>query len=169
MALENSRIMIHQPLGGTQGQASDIQIVAREIDKLKKELYQIIARHSNKSYEEVCRDGDRDFWMTSQEALAYGMIDEVLQPNRKKFYKAIQSYTLPEKRLEIIYDNKIKIFKDFAHSPSKLKSTVNAVKNQYSKNLLVVYELHSSSSFSTEFLTTYRDTLKNSDTSIIYF
>ncbi len=83
-ALQHSRVMIHQPLGGTQGQASDIQIVAREIDKLKKELYQIIARHSNKTYEEVCRDGDRDFWMDSKEALAYGMIDEILQPDSKK-------------------------------------------------------------------------------------
>jgi ATP-dependent Clp protease protease subunit len=76
--------MIHQPLGGTHGQASDIQIAAREIEKLKKELYDIIAKHSNKTYDEVSMDGDRDFWMTSQEALAYGMIDEVLQPNRKK-------------------------------------------------------------------------------------
>ncbi|MAQ69485.1 MAG: ATP-dependent Clp protease proteolytic subunit [Flavobacteriales bacterium] len=83
-ALQHSRVMIHQPLGGTQGQASDIQIVAREIDKLKKELYEIIAKHSNKSYDEVCRDGDRDFWMDSKEALAYGMIDEILKPDSKK-------------------------------------------------------------------------------------
>ena len=83
-ALKHSRVMIHQPLGGTQGQASDIQIVAREIDKLKKELYDIIATHSNKSYEEVARDGDRDFWMTSQEALEYGMIDEILTADSKK-------------------------------------------------------------------------------------
>ena len=83
-ALQHSRVMIHQPLGGTQGQASDIQIVAREIDKLKKELYEIIATHSNKNYEEVCRDGDRDFWMDSKEALAYGMIDEILKPDSKK-------------------------------------------------------------------------------------
>ena len=83
-ALKHSRVMIHQPLGGTQGQASDIQIVAREIDKLKKELYDIIAAHSNKSYEEVATDGDRDFWMTSQEALEYGMIDEILTADSKK-------------------------------------------------------------------------------------
>ena len=83
-ALQHSRVMIHQPLGGTQGQASDIQIVAREIDKLKKELYEIIAKHSNKTYDEVCRDGDRDFWMDSKEALEYGMIDEILKPDSKK-------------------------------------------------------------------------------------
>ena len=83
-ALKHSRVMIHQPLGGTQGQASDIQIVAREIDKLKKELYDIIAHHSNKTYAEVSKDGDRDFWMTSKEALAYGMIDEILTPDSKK-------------------------------------------------------------------------------------
>ena len=83
-ALKHSRVMIHQPLGGTQGQASDIQIVAQEIDKLKKELYDIIAHHSNKTYAEVSKDGDRDFWMTSKEALAYGMIDEILTPDSKK-------------------------------------------------------------------------------------
>ena len=76
--------MIHQPLGGTHGQASDIQIAAREIEKLKGELYDIIAKHSNKTYEEVLKDGDRDFWMNSNEALEYGMIDEVLQPASKK-------------------------------------------------------------------------------------
>ena len=83
-ALQHSRVMIHQPLGGTHGQASDIQIAAREIEKLKSELYSIIAEHSNKSYEQVEKDGDRDFWMTSKEALEYGMIDEILQPNSKK-------------------------------------------------------------------------------------
>ena len=83
-ALQHSRVMIHQPLGGTHGQASDIQIAAREIEKLKKELYTIIAEHSNKSYNQVEKDGDRDFWMTSKEALEYGMIDEILQPNSKK-------------------------------------------------------------------------------------
>ena len=83
-ALQHSRVMIHQPLGGTQGQASDIQIVATEIQKLKKELYDIIAKHSNKTYKEVSEDGDRDFWMNSQEALEYGMIDEILQPDSKK-------------------------------------------------------------------------------------
>lgn len=83
-ALQHSRVMIHQPLGGTHGQASDIQIAAREIEKLKKELYEIIAKHSNKTYDQVAKDGDRDFWMTSSEALAYGMIDEILEPNSKK-------------------------------------------------------------------------------------
>ena len=77
-ALKHSRIMIHQPLGGAQGQASDIEITAREIQKLKKELYTIISDHSGKSYDEVWKDGDRDYWMTSSEAKEYGMIDEVL-------------------------------------------------------------------------------------------
>ena len=77
-ALKHSRVMIHQPLGGAQGQASDIEITAREIQKLKKELYTIISDHSGKSYDEVWKDGDRDYWMTSSEAKHYGMIDEVL-------------------------------------------------------------------------------------------
>ena len=77
-ALKHSRVMIHQPLGGAQGQASDIEITAREIQKLKKELYTIISDHSGKSYDEVWKDGDRDYWMTSFEAKDYGMIDEVL-------------------------------------------------------------------------------------------
>ncbi|MDG1849703.1 MAG: ATP-dependent Clp endopeptidase proteolytic subunit ClpP [Flavobacteriales bacterium] len=77
-ALKHSRVMIHQPLGGAQGQASDIEITAREIQKLKKELYTIISDHSGKSYDEVWKDGDRDYWMTSSEAKDYGMIDEVL-------------------------------------------------------------------------------------------
>ena len=77
-ALKHSRVMIHQPLGGAQGQASDIEITAREIQKLKKELYTIISDHSGKSYDEVWKDGDRDYWMTSFEAKEYGMIDEVL-------------------------------------------------------------------------------------------
>lgn len=77
-ALKHSRVMIHQPLGGAQGQASDIEITAREILKLKKELYDIIADHSGQSYEKVSDDSDRDYWMTSQEAKDYGMIDEVL-------------------------------------------------------------------------------------------
>lgn len=81
-ALTHSRVMIHQPLGGVQGQASDIEITAREIQKLKKELYTIISDHSHQSYDKVWADGDRDFWMTSQEALDYGMIDRVLA--RKK-------------------------------------------------------------------------------------
>ncbi len=77
-ALQHSRVMIHQPLGGAQGQASDIEITAREILKIKKEIYTIIADHSGQSYEKVLQDGDRDFWMTSEEALQYGMIDQVL-------------------------------------------------------------------------------------------
>ncbi|UKI46124.1 MAG: ATP-dependent Clp endopeptidase proteolytic subunit ClpP [Phocaeicola vulgatus] len=81
-ALKHSRVMIHQPLGGAQGQASDIEIAAREILKVKKELYTIISEHSDKSFEEVMRDGDRDFWMTSLEAKEYGMIDEILTRNK---------------------------------------------------------------------------------------
>jgi ATP-dependent Clp protease protease subunit len=77
-ALKHSRVMIHQPLGGAQGQASDIEITAREIAKLKKELYDIIADHSGQPYDKVWEDSDRDYWMTSQEAKEYGMIDEVL-------------------------------------------------------------------------------------------
>jgi ATP-dependent Clp protease protease subunit len=77
-ALKHSRIMIHQPLGGAEGQASDIEITAREILKLKKELYDIIAFHSGKTYEEVEKNSDRDYWMTAEEAKQYGMIDEVL-------------------------------------------------------------------------------------------
>jgi ATP-dependent Clp protease protease subunit len=76
--LKHSRIMIHQPLGGARGQASDIEITAREIQKLKKELYDIIANHSGKDYKEVWNDSDRDYWMTAEEAKNYGMIDEVL-------------------------------------------------------------------------------------------
>jgi ATP-dependent Clp protease protease subunit len=77
--LKHSRVMIHQPLGGAEGQASDIEITAREIQKLKKELYEIIANHSGQSYDKVYADSDRDYWMTSDEALAYGMVDEVLK------------------------------------------------------------------------------------------
>ena len=77
-ALKHSRIMIHQPMGGMQGQASDIEITAREILKLKKELYDIIATHSGQPFDNVWADSDRDYWMTSQEAKDYGMIDEVL-------------------------------------------------------------------------------------------
>ena len=77
-ALKHSRVMIHQPLGGAQGQASDIEITAREIKKIKNELYQIIADHSGKSFDQVWEDSDRDYWMTASEALEYGMIDEVL-------------------------------------------------------------------------------------------
>jgi ATP-dependent Clp protease, protease subunit len=77
-ALKHARVMIHQPLGGAEGQASDIEITAREIGKLKKELYDIIAHHSGQTYEKVWADSDRDYWMTAEEAKAYGMIDEVL-------------------------------------------------------------------------------------------
>ncbi len=83
-ALRHSRIMIHQPMGGAQGQASDIEITAREIMKLKKELYTIIAEHSGNTYKKVEKDSDRDYWMTSEEAKAYGMIDEVLVRNKKE-------------------------------------------------------------------------------------
>lgn len=77
-ALKHSRVMIHQPMGGAQGQASDIEITAREIQKLKKELYTIIADHSGMPFEKVERDSDRDYWMTAEEAKQYGMIDDVL-------------------------------------------------------------------------------------------
>ncbi len=77
-ALPHSRVMIHQPLGGASGQASDIEITAREILKLKDELYTIIAKHSKQEFDKVNKDSDRDYWMTSSEAKAYGMIDEVL-------------------------------------------------------------------------------------------
>ncbi len=82
-ALKHSRILIHQPMGGAEGQASDIEITAREIQKIKKELYQIIARHSGQDYDKIWEDADRDFWMTSEEAKEYGMIDEVLVSNKK--------------------------------------------------------------------------------------
>lgn len=82
-ALQHSRIMIHQPLGGAQGQASDIEITAREIQKLKKELYTIIAEHSGNPYKKIEKDSDRDYWMTAQEALEYGMIDKVLIREKK--------------------------------------------------------------------------------------
>ena len=77
-ALPHSRIMIHQPMGGAQGQASDIEITAREIQKLKKELYTIISDHSHQPFDKVWADSDRDYWMTAEEAKAYGMIDKVL-------------------------------------------------------------------------------------------
>ena len=78
-ALPHSRVMIHQPLGGAQGQASDIEITAREIGKLKKELYNIIAEHSHTDFDKVWADSDRDYWMTAAEAQEYGMVDKVLQ------------------------------------------------------------------------------------------
>lgn len=77
-ALKHARVMIHQPMGGAQGQASDIEIVTREIKKYKSELYNILSDHSNKNVEEIEKDADRDFWMTAAEAKDYGMIDEVL-------------------------------------------------------------------------------------------
>jgi len=78
-ALPHSRIMIHQPIGGAQGQASDIEITAREILKLKDELYQIIAKHSGQTIKKVEKDSDRDYWMKAEEAKAYGMVDEILK------------------------------------------------------------------------------------------
>lgn len=81
-ALPHARIMIHQPLGGAQGQASDIEITAREIQKLKKELYDIIATHSGQPFDKVQADSDRDYWMTASEAKEYGMIDDVLTKNK---------------------------------------------------------------------------------------
>jgi ATP-dependent Clp protease protease subunit len=83
-ALQHSRIMIHQPMGGAEGQASDIEITAKEIQKLKKELYEIIANHSGNKYDKVWKDSDRDYWMTAKEAKEYGMIDEVLIKTEKK-------------------------------------------------------------------------------------
>jgi len=83
-ALKHSRIMIHQPMGGAQGQASDIEITAREIQKLKKELYTIIADHSHNPFERIEKDSDRDYWMTADEALEYGMIDKILFNEKKK-------------------------------------------------------------------------------------
>lgn len=83
-ALPHSRVMIHQPLGGIQGQASDIEITAREILKLKDELYRIISDHSGMSFEKVAADSDRDYWMIAAEAKEYGMIDKILVNNRKK-------------------------------------------------------------------------------------
>ena len=82
-ALPHSRVMIHQPMGGAQGQASDIEITAREILKLKKELYDILSSHSGRTFEEIERDSDRDHWMVAEEAKAYGMIDEVLRREKK--------------------------------------------------------------------------------------
>ena len=83
-ALKHSRVMIHQPMGGATGPASDIEITAREILKIKTELYQIIALHTGKPYKQVEKDADRDYWMTSAEAVKYGMIDEILERDKKK-------------------------------------------------------------------------------------
>ncbi len=82
-ALTHSRVMIHQPLGGAEGQASDIEITAREIGKLKKELYEIIAKHSGQTYEKVWECSDRDYWMIANEAKEFGMIDEILASSAK--------------------------------------------------------------------------------------
>ena len=79
--LTHSRVMIHQPLGGAQGQASDIEITAREILTLKEELYKIISKHSGQEYDKVYADSDRDYWMKADQALKYGMIDEILSRN----------------------------------------------------------------------------------------
>ena len=81
-ALPHSRVMIHQPLGGVQGQASDIEITAREIQKMKKELYTIISEHSHTPFEKVWADSDRDYWMSAQEAKEYGMIDQVFEKRK---------------------------------------------------------------------------------------
>jgi len=78
-ALKHSRVMIHQPMGGAQGQASDMEITLKEILKLKSELYSIISSHSGQSFEKVESDSDRDYWMIASEAVEYGMIDEVLE------------------------------------------------------------------------------------------
>ncbi len=82
-ALNHARVMIHQPMGGAEGQASDIEITAKQIQILKKELYEIIANHSGQKYDKVWEDGDRDFWMRAEEAKKYGMIDEVLTKGAK--------------------------------------------------------------------------------------
>lgn len=83
-ALQHSRVMIHQPMGGVQGQASDIEITAREILTLKNELYEILAEHTGKSLDQIVADADRDFWMTSEKAIEYGMIDEIVKRPSKK-------------------------------------------------------------------------------------
>jgi ATP-dependent Clp protease protease subunit len=77
-ALPHSRVLIHQPMGSAEGQASDIEISTREIQKIKKELYVIISNHSGQPYKKILKDADRDYWMTSEEAKEYGMIDEIL-------------------------------------------------------------------------------------------
>jgi ATP-dependent Clp protease protease subunit len=82
-ALPHSRVMIHQPMGGASGQASDIEITTREILKLKKELYEVIAKHSGKTLKQIEKDSDRDYWMIAEEAKEYGMIDEVLTRNKE--------------------------------------------------------------------------------------
>lgn len=82
-ALKHARVMIHQPMGGAEGQATDMEITVREVLKLKKELYEIISNHSGQPFEKVEKDGDRDYWMIAEEAKTYGMIDELLVRNTK--------------------------------------------------------------------------------------
>ena len=82
-ALPHSRVLIHQPLGGAQGQATEILIAAKEIEKTRTELFNIIAQHSGQPFEKVAKDGERDYWMTSEEALAYGMVDEILRKRNR--------------------------------------------------------------------------------------
>jgi len=86
-ALKHSRVMLHQPSGAIGGQASDIEITAREIKKLKHELYEVIAQHTHKEVDIVAKDCDRDFWMTASEAKEYGLVDEVLLTNPRKLKK----------------------------------------------------------------------------------
>lgn len=81
--LPHARVLIHQPLGGAQGQASDIMIAAKEIEKMRTELYTIISEHSGQPYDKVFKDADRDFWMNAREALDYGMVDEILTKKAK--------------------------------------------------------------------------------------
>lgn len=88
-ALKHARIMIHQPMGGVEGQASDIEITAREILKMKKELYAILSEHTGQKIEKIEQDADRDFWMSAEEGKAYGMIDEVLDKNNAKQKKRV--------------------------------------------------------------------------------
>ncbi|MCK9400208.1 MAG: ATP-dependent Clp endopeptidase proteolytic subunit ClpP [Bacteroidales bacterium] len=83
-ALKHSRILIHQPMGGASGQASDIEITAKEMQKIKKELYEIISIHTGKEYKKIWKDADRDYWMNAEEAREYGMIDEVLEKTKQK-------------------------------------------------------------------------------------
>lgn len=82
-ALPHSKVLIHQPLGGAEGQASDIIIAAREIEKTREELFHIISEHSGQPYEKVLADGDRDYWMSAEEAKAYGMVDEILKKRER--------------------------------------------------------------------------------------
>ncbi len=89
-ALPNARIMIHQPMGGTQGQASDIQIQAEEVGWLKKRLYQILAHHTDQSYEQVEKDADRNFWMSAEEAKEYGLVDNILDADKLDQFKALR-------------------------------------------------------------------------------